>query len=191
MAVAIVESREISRLEEYLSTHPSSIHEKDEYGLSLLHIAAENGFLDVLSVLIHKGGKINEVDSQGAAPLHYACKEGHTSAASLLLENGASLSPDNYGLNPLHYCVKHGHVDTAKLLLDQGHRDLADLPDTYGWTPLHLAVANKKQNCVDLLLKYGANARLKDHHGKSCLDLAKEKDCLELVELFSNLERQK
>lgn len=49
-----------------------------------------------------------------------------------------------------------------------------DVQDDDGMTPLHKAASESKIEVVEVLLKYGADKALKDKHGRTPKDLAKE-----------------
>ena len=46
-------------------------------------------------------------------------------------------------------------------------------PDEKGLTPLHKAVESGRPDCVERLLGAGADVRIRDEHGSTCLDLAR------------------
>jgi ankyrin repeat domain-containing protein 50 len=57
-----------------------------------LHIAAEKGYLEVISVLLDAGANSLAVDSIGNTPHHWAVLKGRTECAELLALQGTSLS---------------------------------------------------------------------------------------------------
>jgi len=87
-----------------LLEHGAAVDFLDQtYGRDLLHIAALNGYLDVVRSLVAHNVQLNGRDSAGRTPLHYAAKYGHQRVADYLTEAGA-IRPDdleeNYGLSP-------------------------------------------------------------------------------------------
>ena len=86
--------------------------------MSLVHVACQNGCLDVLKWLVwkltffkKKKKKLNffelkvesqtfdidEKDASGATGLHYCCSNGHPSLVFYLLSRNARIQVDNFG----------------------------------------------------------------------------------------------
>ena len=76
---------------ELLINAGSKINIQDDEGLTPLHLAAKNGFLDVAEILIRHGANVNAIDNQKQTPLHKAAEDGQDEMCQLLLENGAEL----------------------------------------------------------------------------------------------------
>ncbi|KAK7083473.1 acyl-CoA binding domain-containing protein 6 [Halocaridina rubra] len=62
---------------------------RDENGMTVLHWAADRGYVDMTEVLLEKGFSVNIQDESGQTPLHYAASCGHLDLIKLLLSNGA------------------------------------------------------------------------------------------------------
>jgi len=71
------------------SIDASIVHEKDEWGLTLLHWVAAAGRKDAAKLLITLGADVNARSNNGWRPLRLAVESGNTELTSLLLENGA------------------------------------------------------------------------------------------------------
>ncbi len=66
-------------------------------GLTPLHVAASNGYNDVIETLIHHGADMNIQDSYyQETPLHLATARGNIAAADLLIRSGAQHDIANY-----------------------------------------------------------------------------------------------
>ena len=58
-------------------------------GISLLHIAAKHGFLDICQYLQQLGALIDITDLKGRTPLHYCAKGSHQDICKFLIDNKA------------------------------------------------------------------------------------------------------
>ena len=81
----------------------------DEYGRTLLHMAAAMGKKAVVEWLIkYKGAQLNTKDSEsGYTALHRALFYGHINVARFLIENGSNIAvQDHEGLTPIDHVNK-------------------------------------------------------------------------------------
>jgi ankyrin repeat protein len=88
-----------------------------------LHIAANEGHLEVCEVLIYEGEMTNleARTSMKRTPLHLASTRGHANVVKLLLREGVDIdAQDNENNTALHYASLHGHLKVAKNLLKKG-----------------------------------------------------------------------
>lgn len=86
---------------------------------TLLHLAAKNGHIDVVDLLLSYKANLDATNHQGATPLHLACFAGHADIALLLCRYGANphatktkgstacLLARTKGLNELADCLEH------------------------------------------------------------------------------------
>ena len=71
-------------------------------GSTPLHGAAENGHLEVCSLIIDAIDNKNPADAYGNTPLHAAARSGHLEVVRLIVENITDKSPaNNNGKTPL------------------------------------------------------------------------------------------
>lgn len=90
-------------------------------GQTALHIAAMNGKVDVLTVLIARGANVNLQDDNGITPLMLAARDGRVEAVQALIAQGAKVQiQDKLGENALHIAAAHGRMDVVTALLDRG-----------------------------------------------------------------------
>ncbi|XP_076044975.1 uncharacterized protein LOC143027554 isoform X2 [Oratosquilla oratoria] len=92
---------------------------------SLLHLAAHQGCLSVLSYLLAHTARLGlQVDVRDAwhwSALHYTSLEGRKEAALMLLQAGADINiMDPNGVTPLHIAVYKEDIQLARLLLAKG-----------------------------------------------------------------------
>ncbi|XP_066236665.1 unconventional myosin-XVI isoform X1 [Saccopteryx leptura] len=67
-----------------------NVNEKNDEGVTLLHMACASGYKEVGSLLLQHGGDLNVVDNQYWTPLHLAAKYGQTNLVKLLLMHHAN-----------------------------------------------------------------------------------------------------
>jgi ankyrin repeat protein len=95
--------------------------------------------------------------------------------------NVAEKSDDS---TPLHNAVEEGNSEIVQFLVDKG----ADVNaiDKEGWAPLHLAVQERNIEIIKILLtSKNIDPELKDHNGKTALDLASDEQRPEIDGLLN------
>ena len=186
-----------------LHKHGARMEEKDADGKTALHHASFYGHEKVVEFLLEQDVQVNELDKFNRIPLHLACENGHEKVAELLLSNGARIGAiDKFGKTPLHVSSFSGHVNMTNFLLRK--RPPVNGKDIEGSTPLHLAckgmnrlkeletpleIARKKakdyKTVVELLLRSGAQTKVKDQRGKTPLQVAQESDDSSIVGILA------
>lgn len=160
----------------------------DQYHLTPLLRAAENGRADVMRLLLQKGANVYAKDYAKNTALHhvaaspyYAGKE-LMEAAQLLIEHQLLLQEvtinfrNRDGDTPLHIAVKNENNDLIKLFLQFGAD--VNIKNKEGNTPLHCALTQRdewrQEKSTALLLKYGTkpNVNLQNAQGNTALHLA-------------------
>jgi ankyrin repeat protein len=128
-----------------------------------LHRAAALGHTTIAHLLLQARASPNVLDSAGLTPLTHAVVAGHADVAGTLLEHGASIAR----AEALHCAVRHRRDGTLRVLLKHcaaeggGASGAVDAYDAEGRTPLHLAVEQGFEAGVQMLLRAGADARMK------------------------------
>nr|XP_045233356.1 unconventional myosin-XVI isoform X6 [Macaca fascicularis] len=67
-----------------------NVNEKNDEGVTLLHMACASGYKEVVSLILEHGGDLNIVDDQYWTPLHLAAKYGQANLVKLLLMHQAN-----------------------------------------------------------------------------------------------------
>ncbi|XP_076854184.1 ankyrin repeat domain-containing protein 31 isoform X3 [Brachyhypopomus gauderio] len=99
----------------------STIHRRNLFGETLVHIAAMQGDLRSLRGMIKVGACVNPVDNAGWTPLHEAVLNNRYAIAETLIKAGAQINPSGHsGVTPLHDAVVLGNVKITDLLLKHG-----------------------------------------------------------------------
>jgi len=81
-------------MKDYVSS-VKDVNARYKNGNTLLHYAANRGYLDVTALLLKKGADINARDKDGRTPLHEAMAYRRYDVARFLVENGADMSLRN------------------------------------------------------------------------------------------------
>ncbi len=105
---AAVELGDAQKVAALLDKHPQlcNLAEKTGDRSSLLHLAARDGRLDLVELLVVADATLDKQDAAGFAPLHYAATHGHLAIVKVLVEAGARLRIwANGGRMPLDHAV--------------------------------------------------------------------------------------
>eukprot|EP01135_Chromosphaera_perkinsii_P000495 Nk52_evm49s96 gene=Nk52_evmTU49s96 len=142
-----------SWIEKYKSSLEGDIsraNRRNEKGNTLLHLAVQADYLDVVELLLRKGANPNSNNRIHCTPLFY-CQS--ISVMSELLKYGADvdhLSKSNSC--PMHYIVKLDNVELLKALLNNSATPT--FRNTKGMTPLHIASAMGHTKTAEALLTF-------------------------------------
>jgi len=118
---------------------------------SLLHIAAEENFDEMVKLLLESNANAMCVDKNGLTALHSATYNGHLECVKLLIEKDPTTINDITidGLTILNIAAQNGHVQVVDFLINSGADFL--IRNSVGWTALHSAAAEGHIGCVKLL----------------------------------------
>jgi ankyrin repeat protein len=153
---ALYGAADLAGIEQLLGDEPVRITQRfgeweEEYGVTLLHMAARHGHIEVAQMLLDRGADVHD--------------------AQITLDEDAEDAVREAALTPLHLAVRHNHRAMVQLLLARG----ADVnaASTYavprgknpknvhnGVTPLKLAAQCGYEEMVELLLERGADPNL-------------------------------
>eukprot|EP00438_Fugacium_kawagutii_P014931 Skav215671 [mRNA] locus=scaffold310:174339:175472:- [translate_table: standard] len=134
-------------------------------GLNALHLAASEGQLDIVNILIEAGAKKNAraKDGVGCTALHFSSRNGHLEVCRRLLTAKAALKAMTaHGVTPLHFAAEGGHLQVVQLLVEAGAQKDAAVTETAGVTkgtrPIHCAIHTSQLEVVRFLVEAGASA---------------------------------
>ncbi|XP_061909697.1 dynein axonemal heavy chain 12 isoform X2 [Entelurus aequoreus] len=130
-----------------------------------LALAAQNGHLSVVELLLQKGANV-ECESESGTVLFDAAASGNPDIISLLLDHGADANvPLHSGHLPIHRVAYHGHILALQHLIPVTKP--CAIKES-GMSPLHSAAAGGHSHCVELLLKNGFDPNLMLHPRVRC-----------------------
>jgi len=128
----------------------------DEEGMTILHRAVQNGFLNLTKFLVNSGVSTEMTDFEGRTALCVALERGNHDCAELLLRLGANVNfAMKGGKTILHQMAQEGDYRAVQLLVKHG-ADL-NMEDDKGWPALHYALKRKDLKCAALLMTSGVN----------------------------------
>ena len=136
-----------------ITTHAEDVNAKCYDGRTPLHVASEEGRVDLVRVLLDHGAHVNSQGEANWLPLHSASYEGNHKIVQLLLEHGATVNAlTTYGKSLVYLAAQEGHVEVMRVLLSHG----ADVHRGMSRTPFQEATLNDHRDVAQLLLEHGA-----------------------------------
>ena len=162
-----VEEGQVAAVKAALAVPGVSANTADARGNTLLLLAARNGQVELLRLLLKAGADVNGRGGD-MPPLAAAALHGHTQAVQLLLRAHAQVNQVGAnGRTALRNALELHHLDCAALLLAHG----ADFrsPDADGGNVLVMAVRSNQRDTLEMLLRQGVPADLRDSEGHSAL----------------------
>ncbi len=117
-----VENGEIEIVEKLLKrglfSRPPNLKTLNDFGASVLHIAAIHEHTNILRKLLASGSDIDALDGDGRTALHYAAIKRNLEMTRWLLQKRADASiQDQSGQTPLDYARQYKFQDIEALIL--------------------------------------------------------------------------
>ncbi|CDM67253.1 hypothetical protein CM240_0074 [Clostridium bornimense] len=138
----------------------------NNYGMSILTIAAKYGNIDVVRYLLDQGLDVNGGEGY-VPPVVMAAKNNHYDVVKYLIEKGANLVPSSDFYNVLYEAASNGNVQMVDLILKSGY----PLDDNYLFSTATKVIKNRNTSIVQYLLDNGYDLKIKKD-GQSLLEYA-------------------
>ena len=136
---------------------------KNFMGDTAVHIAAREGYLDILKWIHSQNISLQLLNYNGEEAIHVACRAGQLEIVRYLLmhEPVLSKSVSEEGDTPLHIAAREGLENLIPLLIQHGAE--LEHKNGNGNTALHEAICANDYEAVKALLQAGADANAKDN----------------------------
>jgi ankyrin repeat protein len=159
---------------------------QDSDGLTALHMAIEEDFIDIATLLVeHDPELVIVVDKYNWYPLLYAVSFSTPEMIELLLDNGADPNVQNSdGNSALHLAVLSEKTDYVRILLQHKNINI-NLQDNSGFTAHHVSALKGDFQIFKELVDAGADLSLQNKTGSTALDLAKRFENQQIVDYLS------
>lgn len=149
---------------------------------TLVGLAAKEGSIEILEILLENGASVEKNYQYGATPLFYAAEQGHTKIVDLLL-NKYGANPNVYESDaliqhtPLTVAAQNNHYEIVRMLAEKG-ADLNAFSTGVRQTALMWAADKGAEESVRELIAAGADVNLKSGSGYegTALAIAKSKN---------------
>lgn len=176
--MAAIESRRYAVFESLLKTG-ADVNARDAQGKTPLHLLVDcfEGSTQFIEALRGKHVDFDAQDNEGKTPAMWAMRRPCGDTPDLLLHGIDEPDlRDMSGRTLLMVASDYKRRDFVKRMAQKGA--CINCQDQLGNTALHIALTERKTDIslVELLVSLGANPRIRNAYGQTCIDLAPAKD---------------
>uniref|UniRef100_A0A8C4UYT9 Ankyrin repeat and death domain containing 1B n=1 Tax=Falco tinnunculus TaxID=100819 RepID=A0A8C4UYT9_FALTI len=167
---------------DFLLCHKARLDMADQHGLTVIHLAAWTGNLDIMRKLIKAGADQKAKNEDGMNVLHFAAQNNSVKIVDYFLQDlhlNDLNKPDGKGKKPFLLAAEKGHVDMINNLITL--KLFTPEKDKEGNTALHLAAKNGHSEVVEILLKQWEEINDINQNNSSALQIAVQNGHLSLV----------
>lgn len=159
-----------------LLNHPRiDVNATTSAGETALILATVQGVAEVVELLLDHGADPEILDSHGGPALLRAVDWNHLPCVKILIKRGVQCQfKDHLGRNILHGCAVNDRAKILRYLLETVQGLDPNSQGNRGETPLHDAVLRDYDQCVRVLLDFGARTDVLDNTGRSAARAARD-----------------
>lgn len=156
--------------------------------LTPLMLAFEMDDINIIKAFIAKTADVNAKDNNGNTALHYAIKLGNPELVKLLIDAGADVNIENNNLeSPIFHALKSKkdkYRPILKMLYDKDAYINKATDKYFENKKFFEAIEKNKPKEIEQALDLGFDINTKDESGKKALELAIDRNNLEMVKLL-------
>ena len=180
------------------------INKENDLGIAPIHYASFKGDVKIIKLLIENGADFTKKTKKKLNVIHYCAQSNKPNVLMYFylklrednkLENKYELikEKDGGGSTPLHWAVYSLSEDLLLYLInldifesDEEKKNFMEQKDNQGNNALHLCIKSKTSRIAMKLLQYGANPSALNNKGETPLEVARNKQQDEIVEILEN-----
>ncbi|XP_046761749.1 ankyrin repeat and death domain-containing protein 1B isoform X6 [Gallus gallus] len=158
---------------DFLLHHKARVDMADQHGLTVIHLAAWTGNLDIMRKLVKAGADQRAKNEEGMNALHFAAQNNSVKIIDYFLQDLHLTDlnkPDGKGRKPFLLAAERGHADMINNLIALNL--FTTEKDKNGETPFYLSVEEGNEKCAELLLEAGSNIDVLTHNNSNALQAA-------------------
>ena len=142
-------------------------------GYTALHIAAKNGHVAAMEILLAEGALVDRIGHMGRTPLHLSIVSGKRPPSQVLLDHGASIKEqDAEGHNAVHCAMFVPDISVLQQVLAVvKDPNLLDVQNHDGDTPLHLSLFRALEEHTRLMIEHGAKMDIENNDGLTTVQI--------------------
>ncbi|KAF7502109.1 hypothetical protein GJ744_007110 [Endocarpon pusillum] len=158
---------------QHLLEEGADLRASDPDGRTALHLAVNIKDESLIQLLLENGADVEAAARNGSKPLYLAATSGNDAVVKLLLQFNANVESFNIETETtaLYQAVDNQHIAVTRTLLERGAD--VDRRNPNGHTPLFSAVIHGNLELAQLLLKSGANKKIRSEDGQTVEDFAR------------------
>ena len=163
------------------------INAKDKFGDTLLHVAVDRNWEELVRLLLQKGADQFETDEEGLNPFHRAVTRDKKSLVELFLAAGMPVATKTHLTERIavHLAASRGFSELARRLLNVDPSSINEA-DTNGMTALHFAAVEGQAEVVGILFGFdGIQPNKVALGGNTALHLAVREGYADVVSLLA------
>uniref|UniRef100_A0A8D0LA43 Ankyrin repeat and death domain containing 1B n=1 Tax=Sphenodon punctatus TaxID=8508 RepID=A0A8D0LA43_SPHPU len=170
---------------DFLLNHKARVDIADKHGLTVIHLAAWSGNLDIMLMLVKAGADQKAKNQEGKNVLHFAAQSNSVKIVDYLIQDLQLKDlnkPEEKGKKPFLLAAEKGHIEMINNLIFLNLFTLEK--DKEGNTALHLASKNGHSEVVEILLNHWEEINELNQNGETPFFLAVEgghEKCAELL----------